>query len=244
MKKVEWNNLTTFVENLQMKSGFLRRLKYYGIGFGLGIVFVFFFFQNRGCSWLPGNRVKNSVLDRLIVVSEKTSIAMQEKGIDEKVLIEVLNDGDVIFGESDKNADSKVYKLEKDGVNYCFTLPYESFISELFLTDDAFSVKRTTDGIGEIVHFPVDSTLVYVDSTKMLRCQQDELELGNPVELFKLIKESGKIDFSKSNFEVRPKPQHYIFFEKENDTIGTEMIWYKNKLNITSFYVPFTTECK
>lgn len=232
------------MENLGMKSNFLRRLKYYGMGFGLGIVFVFFFFQNRGCSWLPGNRVKNNILDRLIVVSEGTSSVMKEKGIDEEVLIQVLNDGDVIFGESDKNKESKVYKIEKDGINYCFSLPYESFISELQLTDDAFSVKNSTEGIGEIVHYPADSTLVYVDSTRILRCQQSELGFGNTVDLLKSIKASGKIDFSKTDFETRPKAQHHVFFEQKGDTIGTEMIWYKNKLNITSFYLPYDTNCK
>jgi len=46
---------------------FLRRLKYYGIGFGIGLLFVFFIFKQKGCSWTPGNRVKEAVLNRIIV---------------------------------------------------------------------------------------------------------------------------------------------------------------------------------
>ena len=47
-----------------------RRLLYYGIGFGIGLVCVFFFFNNRGCSWLPENRVKEMVTERLIYIAD------------------------------------------------------------------------------------------------------------------------------------------------------------------------------
>ena len=49
---------------------FLKRLKYYGLGFGIGTVFLFFFFENRGCSWMPSNRVKSNVIERLLVTSK------------------------------------------------------------------------------------------------------------------------------------------------------------------------------
>ena len=67
-----------------MGSSFIRRLKYYGIGFGIGLIFVFIFFQNRGCSWLPGNRVKNTVLERVMVVNDETAKAFAKKGLTKK----------------------------------------------------------------------------------------------------------------------------------------------------------------
>ena len=33
-------------------------------------VFLFFFFENRGCSWMPSNRVKSNVIERLLVTSK------------------------------------------------------------------------------------------------------------------------------------------------------------------------------
>ena len=63
-----------------------RRLKYYGIGFGAGLVFVIFFFQNRGCSWLPDNRVKNSILDRVLVLPETEAVQMKKFGLTKKDL--------------------------------------------------------------------------------------------------------------------------------------------------------------
>lgn len=96
-------------------SPWLRRLKYYGIGFGIGMIFVFFFFQNRGCSWLPENRVKNSILDRLVVVSESNAELMKAEGIDDDFIVGLLNDGDVDFSASQKREESKVYVIEKRG---------------------------------------------------------------------------------------------------------------------------------
>ena len=83
-------------------SPWLRRLKYYGFGFGLGLIFVFFFFQNRGCAWLPGNRVKNSILDRLVVVSDRTAADLKDQGISNAFILELLNDGDVLFDQRKK----------------------------------------------------------------------------------------------------------------------------------------------
>ncbi len=222
---------------------FKRRLKYYGIGFGLGLIFVFFFFQNRGCSWLPSNRVKNAVLDRLIVVSEDTEEKLKEKGISTDELIGALDDGDVIFAESDKDGESKVYVIEKDGVKYAFSLPYESFISEAFVGVKDSKIEMTKEGLGTILRFPADEDLVHPDSSDVVTCQQDKLGLISPREILKLIKKSGKLDFGKCDFAERPKPLQYIVFEKDGKPVGARMIWYKNKLNITGFESELTKDC-
>ena len=221
-----------------------RRLKYYGIGFGLGLIFLIFFFQNRGCTWLPSNRVKNTILDRVIVVSEKTKQDMEGLDLSSEDIIQVLNDGDVQFKKSDKNSDDKVYLIEKEGRSYLFTLPKESYIAELFIGKDAFNVKTSKDGRGKIIHLPNDQNMVYPDSTQYVTCQQEELGLADPKAIYKLIKETGEIDFGKTNLSVKPKPEYYMYFVKEGDTIGFEAIWFKNKINITAFDLPFENPCK
>ena len=220
-----------------------RRLKYYGFGFLLGLVFVVLFFNNRGCSWLPSNRVKNAIMDRLIVISDENRDALKEKGLTDKDIIEILNDGDVNFGESDKEAESKVYILEKGGVRYAFTLPQESFISEVFVNVKNAHVKQTKQGYGDILHFPADENLVYPDSTDLVSCQLLKLGIIKPKKILEYLKRSGKIDFGKSNFEERPKPVHHLIFTKDEKEIGAKVIWYKNKLNITSFVSDGMEEC-
>lgn len=220
-----------------------RRLKYYGIGFGIGLLFVIFFFNNRGCSWLPGNRVKNTVLDRLIVVSLETQQKMEQRGMDEQDLLEVLNDGEVLFSESDKNSDSKIYLIEKDGVRYAFTLPYESFVSEAFIGVKSKNIKPTPEGMGVIIHFPKDEDIIYPDSLASVTCQQNKLGLISPRDILKLLKASGRIDFAKTKLGERPKPVHYLVFTKDGKEVGAKAIWYKNKVNITRFESELISDC-
>ena len=224
-------------------STFIKRLKFYGIGFGIGLIFVFFFFQNRGCSWLPSNRVKNAILDRLIVVSDSTDKVMKSRNITMDDIVLALNDGEVYFNESDKDNASKVYIIEKNDIKYAFTLPYESFISEVQIRDKNAVIKGTSKGEGKIIHYPMDDNLVFPDTTKLVTCQQEALGLIEPKKILKLIKSTGKIDFERTNLDVQPKPEHYIHFTNDGQVIGTKMIWYKNKLNIISFYAPRADNC-
>ncbi|MDG1332766.1 MAG: hypothetical protein P8P74_10570 [Crocinitomicaceae bacterium] len=226
-----------------MGSSFMRRLKYYGIGFGLGLVFVFFFFQNRGCSWLPGNRVKNTILTRMMVVSDETAQAFEAKGISKEDAITALNDGDVIFGESDKNNDSKVYVIEHEGNKFLYTLPFESFITEVKLGGNAKQTQTSEDGMGTIWRFPADKDLVYLDSSLILKCQLDQLQIKDAKAVLKKIKASGKVDFASTDLSVRPKPEHFIVFTHDSITVSAKTIWYKDKLEVLSFEFPSEVKC-
>lgn len=246
-----------FVQNrflsLHKKSmdSLLRRLKFYGIGFSIGLVFVLIFFQNRGCSWLPSNRIKNSFLDRVIVLPENEAKTLKKLHLSNKDIINVLNDGEVVFSKSLKKGTSKVYHLEKEFDNkgllhFFFTLPDESFISEVHISEkSAMQVKNTKVGIGKILHFPKDDNLVFVDSSQVVRCQQTELGLVNPIDILKLMKQNSSIDFSKTDYKATPKAVQYIqFFDKKQQLIGAHAIWYKNKINITDFILPFKSKCQ
>lgn len=226
-----------------MGSSFLRRLKFYGIGFGLGLVFVFFFFQNRGCSWLPGNRVKNTILERVMVVSDETAADFKKYGLSKKDVINALNDGDVVFSESDKNSESKVYVIEYEGNKFLYTLPYESFITEVKLGGNALKTKTSRVGEGTIWRFPSDKNLVYLDSTDVLKCQQEQLNLKNAKSIFDKIKNTGKIDFERTDLSIRPKPEHFVVFYQDTTRILAKTIWYKDKLEILSFEFSSSLKC-
>ncbi len=226
-----------------MGSSFLKRLKFYGIGFGLGLIFVIFFFQNRGCSWLPGNRVKNTILDRVMVVSDETAAEFKAKGLTKNDAIFALNNGDVEFGESDKRNDSKVYVIEHEGHKFLYTLPYESFITEVKLGGNAMKTKTSTAGMGTIWRFPADKNLVYFEPTELLKCQLKQLKIKNASAIYTRIKKSGKIDFERTDLSVKPKPEHYIIFLQDTTGIAAKTIWYKDKLEILSFEFSSETKC-
>lgn len=215
---------------------FVRRLKYYGIGFGLGLVFVFFFFKNRGCTWTPSNRVKNTILSRMIVVSDETQKVLDEKGVSYKDVVKVLNDGDIDFGASDKNKKNKRYLFEKDGVKFVFTLPFESCVSEVFIANSVYDIHPTKTGKGKFIHFPNDDDLVFTKESKFMTCQQSQLNIVGDKQIWKKIKKNGVLDFKKTNFNTTSKPEHYMEFVWDKDTVGMKVVWYKDKLNITSFH--------
>jgi hypothetical protein len=227
-----------------------KRLKYYGVGFGIGLVFVLLFFQNRGCTWLPSNRVKNSILDRVLVLPEDQESALKQKGLSQEDIYLMLNTGEVNFKNSIKEGNPKVYALEKElkgseMITMYFTLPKESFISEVHISENnASNIKNTLTGTGKLIHFPKDENLVFPDTLSKVTCQQEQLKLINPKDILFLLKRSGKIDFSKSQLRLTPKPEHYILFtDKKSREIGSQMIWYKNKLNVFNFDLPFENTC-
>lgn len=229
---------------------FIRRLKYYGIGFGIGLIFVLFFFQNRGCSWLPSNRVKNSVLDRVLVVSDDEKALLDKMNISKKDIIDVLNSGEVVFNKSEKKANPQVYLMQYEikgkTVDFYFTLPKESFVSELKVSPkSATKAKNSTEGFGTVLRFPNDEHLLFVDSSKVLNCQQVELGMINADVMFKEWKNSARIDFSKSDLNKKPKPEHYFEFrDQKGRWIGTRSVWYKTKVNISHMDLPFETDCE
>jgi hypothetical protein len=225
---------------------FFDRLKIYAIGFGIGMVFVFFFFQNRGCSWLPDNRVKNSILDRVIVVQSDVEKELKNKDIDHQEIIALLNDGDVDFSKSKKEGEFKIYLVSKDNVKLYFTLPNESFISEVRLANVSVnSVKTSTKGTGRLIYFPKDNELVFADTTKLVSCQQQAFGMIENRKILKSLKKNGIIDFEKSDLNVKPKALQYLFFiDAKGRKIGASAVWYKNKISIDHFDLPFETDCQ
>lgn len=235
-----------------MNSSFLRRLKYYGIGFGLGCIFVFFFFRNRGCTWTPANRVKNNILGRVITIHETDEALLNSKGISIEDAISALNDGDVEFGDSKKgNEDNpKVYVIEKEipskgWMRFYYTLPTESYITEVRVgVADAKSVENSKRGTAKLMRLPVEKDLFFIDTMAMDSCSKSYARSLNADKLMKLVKKKSWIDFEKSNLMAEPKAEQFIYFLDKNDTIGFQSIWYQEKINVTQFYLPEGYSCQ
>lgn len=225
---------------------FITRLKYYGIGFAIGMVFVFFFFQNRGCSWLPANRVKNAILDRVITLSDEQNTLLNKKGISKTDIIALLNDGEVDFEKSKRDGALKIYHLSNAKTELYFLLPKEAFTSEIKVVSKPVSqIKPSEKGTGSLLRFPNDNDLVFVDTTSLLNCQLGELGFINQRLILAQLKKAGKINFEKSNLYADPKPIVALEFpDKKGQIIKGKAIWYKNKINIFSLSLPFESACK
>lgn len=151
----------------------LRRFKIYGVGFGIGLMFVLLLTENRGCSWLPANRVKNSILERILVANESSDAKLRAYEIDKTELENALNAGKVLFSQSKKTSAFKFYLIEhtlKSGktVTLEFTLPENSFVSEVFVVAANKPVRKNTNaGIGKIYRYFAQgkaySSAIFVD---------------------------------------------------------------------------------
>jgi hypothetical protein len=216
---------------------FINRLKYYGVGFGIGLVFIFIFFQNRGCSWLPKNRVKNAILERVITLSESEKNVFTNKKIKNSDIIELLNTGEIDFEKSLTEGKTKIYYISNDNVKAYFTLPEENFISEVkYANKKVTKILNSSKGFGELIHFPIDDDLVFVDSSNVLNKKQEELGYISQRLILKDLKANGRIDYEKTYYFKKPKPIAYLVYKNaKGKKIGSNAIWYKNKINIKSF---------
>jgi uncharacterized protein YbcV (DUF1398 family) len=130
-----------------MQNTFLRRLFYYLIGVSIGLIFVFFVFGNRGCSWLPQNKVKETINHKILISASKK--------ISAKNIQKILEDSEVNFDKSNKNTAFKTYLFESAENKNQF---YITFTSDSYLAvvhDDPNQLQAfKTDTFLKIINLP------------------------------------------------------------------------------------------
>jgi hypothetical protein len=79
----------------------------------------------------------------------------------------------------------------------------------------------------------------------LVTCQQQAFGMIENRKILKSLKENGMLDFEKSGLNQKPKALQYLFFnDKKGRKIGASAIWYKNKISIDHFDLPFKTDCQ
>src|SRR5688572_8337673 len=95
---------------------FWRRLRFYLIGVAIGLVVSFSFFKNRGCGWLPGNRILNTLSGSMILVTDSTRCLMDCNNVSDEDVFRMFVDGDVLFSESQTRENPKIYVVQGERV--------------------------------------------------------------------------------------------------------------------------------
>jgi hypothetical protein len=223
---------------------FFRRLKYYGLGFGIGIIMVLALFDNKGCSWFPSNRVKDNLFNRMIVVNQTNSQQIKEQGFSKSQFLKTIQNGAVDFGKSKKQGLDKVYRIDyktpKGKKAHCYmTMGDESFVSEvIFSTKKATKITPTkpeSDGEGQILFFPENEFLFYMDSSQVFQEKMKDLGIPNDQKLNQLIRKYGQFSFSDSQLTLHPKPIHGLVFRTNNqikNNLHIQCIWFKDKIKV------------
>lgn len=234
-----------------MKS-ILNRFKFYAVGFIIGLIFVVFFFQNRGCSWLPSNRVKNTLLDKVLVLPDSEIEKVASLNLNDADLISFLEDGDINFRVSlkDHSTFPKVYVFEKDIhgqlLRLQFSLFEDSYIAIIHFLGKSEEPQRYQDmtGYGNFIRIPRDTSLVYIDKSDYTQCKASNLNVSDKDEIANLLKNNGRINFSKSNL-LLPKAEHFIsYHENDTTTINAKTIWFESRITFKDFYWDETLPCE
>jgi hypothetical protein len=93
---------------------FSQRLFRYFIGVGIGVILSAFFFKDKShlwTSWLPGNRVKERIVNSYWDVPEQVACELECLDMDVPLFKSYIQTADVDFKGSDTQGEKKTYQL-------------------------------------------------------------------------------------------------------------------------------------
>ncbi len=94
-----------------------KRFFYYFGGFAIGLVLLYFFIGGAGASceydYGPNARTLKNIRTKKRIISEKSMNVLVENQLDSLAITQLLNNGDVLFSQSNTKLDScKIYIIE------------------------------------------------------------------------------------------------------------------------------------
>lgn len=202
-----------------MQNTFIRRLIYYLFGFGIGLILVFFVVGNRGCSWLPENKVKDSVKKRFVV--SQTSL------INSSNFNTLIENCEVEFDKSTKNSPNKTYLFrvndDKNDKIKSFYISYnsDSYLAIIHINKDEIT-KMNVDSFLKIIYVPEnESSLINFDQALGLKneLQKNKLWQNNYANT---LRKNGFISYNS----LKPNNDEAIFLLiDKKDSIKTFFHW-------------------
>jgi hypothetical protein len=217
---------------------FFRRLKYYGIGFGIGLIFVVLLFQQKGCSWTPGNRVKSAILERIIFIDSLDENYIKTHNISPKILRQFIENGTVSFLKSKRNGQEKLYHfhgtLGSDKSFNCL-VGYREKSVVVDLDFEHSDIKQYKSLAGFAKPFLYKKKNWFSGKWNLYELK-GMVPSSAPEKFTELFLKNGRLDCSKSTFDVQ-KPTSFLIFINEfakhhKQEYQMRTIWYQEKIEI------------
>lgn len=229
--------------------GIWKRLRYYLIGFLIGTVFVSILFKDRGCSWTPSNRVKNSIQDKIIVFPENQIQSLDALGLNKDNIYKFLVNASVDFSNSLKDKYPKVYIIEEnDSIDkrLQFSLYEDSYITIVHALKKDEKAKRyeQLEGWGEMIRLPKDSSLVFIDKSNYTQCKARGLASKDQQEITNAMKATGRVDFSKSDLMLTKAVQQIQFIQNDTLEVNAKTIWFESRITFKDFDWEYKLDCE
>ena len=92
-----------------------QRFKRYLFGVLLGLILVYFFFGDRGevlTAWMPNERVLKRLRETKLILPDSVQCQLKCFQLDTTAVSTLLDEGDVLFAESDTQSEPKVYRVQ------------------------------------------------------------------------------------------------------------------------------------
>lgn len=229
--------------------GIWKRLRYYLIGFIIGTIFVSILFKDRGCSWTPANRVKNSIQDKIIVFPEDQIQSINDLGLTKNNIYKFLVEADVDFSNSIKDKFPKVYIIEEnDSIDrrLQFSLYEDSYITIVHALKKDEKPKRYEhlEGWGEMARLPKDSALVFIDKSNFTQCKARGLASKEQSDIIQAMKTTGRVDFSKSDLMLTKAVQQIQFMQNDTLEVNAKTIWFESRITFKDFDWDYKLDCE
>ncbi len=160
---------------------FIHRLKYFLVGFGLGLLLVFFFFKDRGWDWLPGNRITTFILTNPVNIDENLFSSLQENSISTDFIYEIIENGSVLFSESNTKEKIKNYKIELDSFKITALVSFKDSSTTLINFNNLNNITNKSTVI--LPFHPSDSLFFSkilekeIKASKLFLCQLREIDM-------------------------------------------------------------------
>lgn len=231
-----------------------NRIKFYLIGLSLGVIVVYFMFGNRGCAWLPGNRVKNMVGEKEIIAGDSILDIMKCLAIDNDAIYNLLKSpGDVEFSESVTDQNPKIYhiegELEGDSYWVKFALYSDRDISEvveLYRENKTGCTSERSNYYKSTIPLPHDDVIAIIESHDMrvldlANCQQQAYNLTYDSLIH--FHTSAKIVIEKSRPRLSPNPYYVMSGICQGKAIEVKYEIGENFTRITEIKGEESTNC-
>lgn len=207
------------------------------IGVALGVLVSIFFFRNRGCGWLPQNRVLDKINSSVILRSDSIDCVLKCHKITDEDVFFLLRDGDVVFKESNTQVEPKLYVIEgqrkADGSSFklAFLLRDTTSVIDAVVSSEKCNCDGFEDPEPHILSMPDEMVKTMFLNKEMSvttygKCKMDCYALHNDT-VVNLLR-NGVIDHQLSTPLSEPHPRYYV--NKDEYKVLVEMTEKKTRI--------------
>ncbi|MBK9193276.1 MAG: hypothetical protein IPM77_18280 [Crocinitomicaceae bacterium] len=222
------------------------------VGLSIGLIVMFMMFGNRGCSWMPGNRVKNMIAEKEILAGDSLYEVMNCAGFTNKDVYRILNDdGDVNFSQSSTRSYPKKYLFDSEINDKPVSITFALYDSLVEITDFNMEGKANchSDKSNQkkvIVPLPDEDVRQIIESHELrilnrAYCQMDCLKLDEK-EILEFYK-TATFNAEKSRPRLYPNPEYVMQGQIDTGFYYITYVIGDNRSRIADIF-PCNCDCK